>query len=118
VVLLLILVPPLGIAGAGVALCGAYVVMIAVMHLLTRRAFAAAFEWRRLIQLVAIVGGPAALGDVLLPTHGWVGFLTRAAVLGAIPLLLLLTGFAHPQEIEQAGVLFDRARRGLARESA
>ena len=29
-------VPPLGIAGAGIALCGAYVVMLAVMHLLTR----------------------------------------------------------------------------------
>ena len=36
VVLLLLLVPPLGIAGAGIALCGAYVVMIGVMHLLIR----------------------------------------------------------------------------------
>ena len=53
VVLLVLLVPPLGIAGAGIALCGAYVVMLAVMHLLTRRAFtvgvrvaAAARSWR------------------------------------------------------------------------
>ncbi len=48
VVLLLVLVPRWGIAGAGVALCGAYVVMIGFMHLLIRRAFAANFEWRRL----------------------------------------------------------------------
>ena len=56
VILLLVLVPALGIAGAGIALCGAYVVMIAVMHLLTRRAFAAAFEWRRLAQLARRAG--------------------------------------------------------------
>jgi O-antigen/teichoic acid export membrane protein len=117
VVLLLVLVPSLGIAGAGVALCGAYVVMIAVMHLLTRRAFAAAFEWRRLAQLAVVLGGMAAAGDLLLPTHGAVGFLTRAAVLAAIPLVLLGTGFAHRQELEQARNLLNRVAR-RAREPA
>ena len=57
VVMIVLLVPALGIAGAGVALCGAYVVMIGVMHFLTRRAFAASFEWIRLIQLVVVLGG-------------------------------------------------------------
>jgi O-antigen/teichoic acid export membrane protein len=118
VVLLLVLVPSLGIAGAGIALCGAYVVMIAVMHALTRRAFATAFEWRRLLQLVVVVGGMAALGDALLPTSGWVGFVTRAAVLAAIPLVLFGTGFAHSEEIAQGRVLLARARRGMAREPA
>jgi O-antigen/teichoic acid export membrane protein len=118
VVLLLVLVPPLGIAGAGIALCGAYVVMIAVMHVLTRRAFAAAFEWRRLLQLVIVVGGIAAVGDALLPTRGLVGFLARTAVLAAIPLVLFGTGFAHSEEIAQGRVLLDRARRGMAREPA
>ncbi len=51
VVLIVVLVPPLGIAGAGIALCGAYLVMLGVMHALTRRAFAVTFEWRRLAQL-------------------------------------------------------------------
>ena len=111
VVLLLVLVPGLGIAGAGIALCGAYVVMIAVMHLLTRRAFTAAFEWRRLVQLAVVLGGMAAAGDVLLPTHGVVGFLTRAAVLGAMPGVLLATGFAHRQELEQARSLCSRIAR-------
>ncbi|MGN6870493.1 MAG: lipopolysaccharide biosynthesis protein [Solirubrobacteraceae bacterium] len=119
VVLLLVLVPGLGIAGAGVALCGAYVVMIAVMHLLTRRAFAAAFEWRRLAQLAVVMGGMATAGDLLLPTHGVVGLLTRAAVLAAIPPVLLATGFVHRQELEQARTLMNRAiRRRAAREPA
>jgi O-antigen/teichoic acid export membrane protein len=118
VILLLVLVPGLGIAGAGIALCGAYVVMIAVMHVLTRRAFAAAFEWRRLVQLAVVLGGMAAAGDLLLPTHGVVGFLTRAAVLAAMPLVLLGTRFAHRQELEQARALVSRATRRVAREPA
>jgi O-antigen/teichoic acid export membrane protein len=99
--LIVILVPPLGIAGAGIALCGAYLVMLTVMHLLTRRAFTVAFEWRRLAHLLIVMGGLAALGDLLLPTHGAVGLLSRAAVFVAIPLLLLASGFAHPEELSR-----------------
>src|SRR5262249_2080900 len=66
VVLLISLVGPLGLAGAGIALCGAYAVMLAFMHLLTRRSFAVAFEWGRLAKLVLVMGGFAVLGDVLL----------------------------------------------------
>ncbi len=118
VVMLLVLVPTLGIAGAGIALCGAYVVMIGVMHALTRQVFAVRFEWRRLVQLVVVLGGLSAAGDLLLPTHGAVGFVTRAAVLGAMPLVLLLTGFAHTQELAQARTLLARARRVRSRGSA
>jgi O-antigen/teichoic acid export membrane protein len=118
VVLLVVLVPALGIAGAGIALCGAYVVMIAAMHLLTRRAFATAFEWRRLAQLALVLGGMAAAGEVLLPTAGVVGLLTRAAVLAMMPGVLLATGFAHPRELEQARSLLRRATRRIAREPA
>ncbi|MGH2884525.1 MAG: lipopolysaccharide biosynthesis protein, partial [Solirubrobacteraceae bacterium] len=118
VVMIVLLVPSLGIAGAGIALCGAYVVMIAVMHFLTRRAFAASFEWLRLAQLTVVLGGLSVAGDLLLPTHGLVGLVSRAAVLAAMPLVLLATGFAHGAEIEQARVLLARARRGIAREPA
>ncbi|MBV8219335.1 MAG: oligosaccharide flippase family protein, partial [Solirubrobacterales bacterium] len=109
VVMIVLLVPSLGIAGAGIALCGAYVVMIGVMHFLTRRAFAASFEWGRLIRLVAVLGGMSVAGELLLPTHGLVGFVSRAAVLAAMPLVLTATGFTHPQEREQARVLLARA---------
>jgi O-antigen/teichoic acid export membrane protein len=114
VILIVLLVPSLGIAGAGVALCGAYVVMLSVMHLLTRRAFAVAFEWRRLAQLCAVIGGMAVAGELLLPTHGAVGFVTRAAVWVAIPGALLLTGFAHPQELRGLRSLAAYARRAAA----
>ena len=111
VILLVVLVPTFGIAGAGIALCGAYVVMLTVMHLLTRHVFAVQFEWRRLTQVTVVMGALATGGDLLLPTHGAVGFLTRAAVFAAIPLVLYLTGFAHPQELQQARALLSRLRR-------
>ncbi len=74
-----LLVPRYGIAGAGVALCGAYAAMLTVMHLLVRRAFPVTFEWRRLGQLVLVLGGLAVAGELLLPESGFVGFVARAA---------------------------------------
>ena len=111
VVLIVLLVPPLGIAGAGIALSGAYVVMLAIMHFLTRRAFRVAFEWRRLAQLCVVMGAVAVAGDLLLPTHGFIGFITRLAALCAIPVLLAATGFAHAEELRQLRALMSRLRR-------
>ncbi len=111
VILILALVPTLGIAGAGIALCGAYVVMLVVMYLLTRKAFTVDFEWLRLARIVMVMGGLAAAGDVVLPTHGVVGLLARGLVLVAMPPLLLATGFAHPAEMRQLRLLLARARR-------
>src|SRR2546430_13670229 len=92
VVLLVTLVGPLGIAGAGIALCGAYVVMIVVMHLLTRGLFPVPFEWRRLAQVVVVTAGVTAAGEALLPTGGAAAPLQRAAAPAAVPGLLAATG--------------------------
>jgi O-antigen/teichoic acid export membrane protein len=111
VILILALVPSLGIAGAGLALCGAYVVMLVVMYLLTRSAFTVEFEWLRLARIVLVMGGLAAAGDLALPTHGAIGLLTRAIVVLAMPAVLLATRFAHPAELRQLRLLLARARR-------
>jgi O-antigen/teichoic acid export membrane protein len=114
VVLVVLLVPPLGIAGAGIALCGAYLVMLSVMYLLTRSAFRVRFEWRRLVQVVAVTGSLTVAGELLLPTRGAVGLLARAAVLLAIPGALLATGFIHREELTAARGLWLRVREGRA----
>ncbi|HEY3830013.1 MAG TPA: lipopolysaccharide biosynthesis protein [Solirubrobacteraceae bacterium] len=115
VVLLLWLVPAgganLGIAGAGLALCGAYVVMLTVLYALTRSLFRVAFDWRRLALLVAILTGVAVSGELLLPTSGLGGFVLRALWLALVPLLLLAVRFFEPRELSAArGAL--RAARG------
>jgi O-antigen/teichoic acid export membrane protein len=115
VALLVLLVPHgganLGIAGAGIALCGAYAVMLAVMYLLTRGLFRVGFQWRRLAQLTAIFAGVAVSGEELLPTHGLAGFVLRAAWLALAPVLLLGTRFFHPHEWAQARALVADGRR-------
>ncbi len=118
VALLVLLVPHgganLGIAGAGMALCGAYVVMLVVMYLLTRGLFRVGFQWRRLAQLTAILAGVAVSGDQLLPTHGFAGLALRAAWLGLVPVLLLGTRFFAPEEWRQARALLADGRRRVA----
>jgi O-antigen/teichoic acid export membrane protein len=115
VALLLALVPrggaDLGIAGAGIALCGAYVAMLVVMYLLTRGLFRVGFEWRRLAQLTAVLAGVAVAGELALPTHGLAGLLARAAWLALVPAALLLTRFFHPHELAGARALVADGRR-------
>lgn len=98
VILLVLLVDPLGIAGAGIALGASYLAMMVVLGLLTRRAFAVPFEAGRLAHAVVVLAGVAVAGDLLLPESGVAGFATRALALAAIPLLLWLTRFARPDE--------------------
>ncbi|MDX6728127.1 MAG: hypothetical protein QOK49_2932 [Baekduia sp.] len=99
VVLLVTLVGPLGIAGAAIALCGAYVVIVAVLHVLTRRLFVVPFEWARMAATVVVLAGLAVGGELLLPTHGAVGLLSRLAVLATAPALLVAARVVTPAEL-------------------
>jgi O-antigen/teichoic acid export membrane protein len=118
VALLVLLVPHsganLGIAGAGLALCGAYAVMLAVMYALTRNLFRVGFQWRRLAQLAAILTTVAVSGELLLPTSGFAGLALRTAWLGLAPALLLGTKFFAPHEWDQARALLTDGRRRVA----
>jgi O-antigen/teichoic acid export membrane protein len=99
VVLLVTLTGPLGIAGAGIALCGAYLVILAVLHVLTRRLFAVPFEWGRLAAATAVLTLLAVGGELLLPTHGAAGLITRLAVLAMAPPALVAVGVVRVGEL-------------------
>jgi O-antigen/teichoic acid export membrane protein len=111
VILLIALTPSLGIAGAGLALAGAYVAMLTVMRLLTRRLFQVAFEWRRIAQLALVLGGLSGAGELLLPTEGAAGLVSRALLALALPAILGLTGFYRPEERALIRTLLTRLRR-------
>jgi O-antigen/teichoic acid export membrane protein len=111
VVLLIVLTPSLGIAGAGLALAGAYVAMLVVMRLLTRRLFHVAFEWQRIALLALVLGGGAGAGELLLPTSGAGGFLSRAVLALLLPLMLGLGGFFRPDERALLRTVAGRVRR-------
>ncbi len=111
-VVLALLVEPLGIAGAGIALVAAYAVMLVVLHLLTRGLFTVPFDWRRLAHAVVLLAGVTVAGELALPDAGAAGFAARALALAALPLLFVLTRFAQPQEL---AVLRDLRGRRLRR---
>jgi O-antigen/teichoic acid export membrane protein len=108
---LVVLVEPLGIAGAGIALVISYAVMLVVLHLLTRRLFAVPFDWARLAHAVALLAGVGVAGELLLPEAGVAGFATRAAAVAAIALLFVATRFARPEELAGLRDLLRRRRR-------
>ena len=118
VALLFLLVPNsgagLGIAGAGIALCGGYVAMLIAMHLLTRGLLEIRFEWRRLAVLSVILAAVAVSGELLLPTAGAAGLLLRVAWLALVPALLGLTRFFAPHERERARALVAAAAARVA----
>lgn len=101
-VALVLLAPSIGIAGAGIALCVAYAVMLVALHLLTRSLFSVPFQWGRLAHAVTILAGVAVAGELLLPAEGPGAFAARAVAFAAIPALLLVTGFLTGEE--RAGV--------------
>jgi O-antigen/teichoic acid export membrane protein len=109
-----VLVPPYGLVGAGIALVGAYVVMIALMYVVTRRIFPLDLEWGRLLRIVAIAAGLFAAGELLLPKSGLDGFLARAGVALAYLPLLYATGFFADREREVMRRALDRARRAAS----
>jgi O-antigen/teichoic acid export membrane protein len=113
IVLNLILIPPLGIVGAGIALVASYGVILMLMYVLTQRLFPVPYEWGRLALLLATAGAVVAGGELLLPTDGAMGLLSRIAAWAALPLVLLACGFLTREERDALRALL---RPGAIRE--
>lgn len=98
VALNLILVPPLGIVGAGIALVASYLVVVALMYAFTQRLFPVPYEWARLTRIVIVSTLLVGLAELLLPGEGAFGFVGRFVFLLAYPAALLATGFFTREE--------------------
>jgi O-antigen/teichoic acid export membrane protein len=98
VVLNLILVPPYGIVGAGIALVASYLVVLGLMYAFTQRLFPVPYEWGRLLRVVLTVAVLVGLAELLVPTSGALGLAPRILLFAAYPLALLATGFFTPGE--------------------
>ena len=98
VALNLLLVPPLGIVGAGLALALSYLLGLSLMYAFTQRLFPVPYQWGRLARVVMTVAVLVGIAELLVPTDGLDGLLLRAALLAAYPLALFGTGFFSPEE--------------------
>lgn len=116
VALNLLLVPSLGIVGAGLALVASYIVVVALMYVFTQRLFPVPYEWGRLARVVLVSAALVGLAELLLPTEGFIGLLTRILFWFAYPAALLLGGFFTDEErgwlgrLRHPGELLDRYR--------
>jgi O-antigen/teichoic acid export membrane protein len=98
VALNLILVPPLGIVGAGIALVASYLVVLALMYAFTQRLFPVPYQWGRLARVAVTSAALVGVGELLLPTSGFPGLLGRLVLIALYPLGLLATGFFTSEE--------------------
>jgi O-antigen/teichoic acid export membrane protein len=124
VALNLVLVPPLGIVGAGLALVASYLVVVGLMYAFTQRLFPVPYEWARLARLVLVAATLVAFGEFLLPTDGLAALAARVGLWLLYPLALLAAGFFRPEEraslaqLRHPGRLIERYRTARARPPA
>jgi len=120
VALNLLLVPPLGIVGAGLALVASYLVVLVLMYGFTQRLFPVPYEWGRLARIVLVSTVLVGLGELLLPTDGLAGLAGRTALWLLYPAVLLLSGFFTSEErrwlaaLRHPGDLLARLRKARA----
>ena len=98
VALNLILVPPLGIVGAGLALVASYLIVLGLMYVFTQRLFPVPYQWGRLARVVLISAALVGAGELLLPSSGAAGLLGRVVLFAVYPLVLFASGFFTPGE--------------------
>jgi O-antigen/teichoic acid export membrane protein len=98
VVLNLLLVPPLGIVGAGLALVASYLVVVALMYGFTQRLFPVPYQWGRLARVVLTSALLVGVGELVMPTSGAAGLAGRILLFVAYPLGLFYSGFFNPGE--------------------
>jgi O-antigen/teichoic acid export membrane protein len=100
VALNLVLVPSMGIVGAGLALVASYLVVLALMYVFTQRLFPVPYEWGRLLRVTLTVAAIVGFAELVVPTEGALGLLIRVALFTAYPLVLWLSGFFSDEERE------------------
>jgi hypothetical protein len=68
------------------------------MYVFTQRLFPVPYEWRRLALIVLSAAALIGAGEALLPSSGFVGLASRAALWLAYPAVLYAVGFLHEEE--------------------
>ena len=94
----LILLPELGILGAGVSLAVSYMVVLVLMYVFTQRLFPVPYEWGRLAKAIGASAVVIALGVTLTPDDGLGALALRLLLLAALPGLMLVLDFFTPEE--------------------
>jgi hypothetical protein len=88
-----------------VALIVSYLIVIVLIYGVSRRIFPIPWQWGRLTVVVGAAAVLVAAGELLLPTEGAAGFLSRLAVFCLYPVILWFGGAVHRGERAQVRAL-------------
>ncbi|MBU3690560.1 MAG: hypothetical protein FGM38_00735 [Solirubrobacterales bacterium] len=98
IVLNVVLLPKLGILGAGISLAVSYLVVLVLMFIFTQRLFPVPYEWGRLAKAIGAAAAVVAIGTLFVPDDGLAPLALRLLLLAALPGLMLLLDFFTPEE--------------------
>ena len=93
-----LMIPLLGILGAALSTVVAYVSMVAVLYVISKRVYRVDYEFGRLGVVFAVTACAALIPEFFPVGVNWTGFLVRAALLLLPPAVYLCGGFLSPEE--------------------
>ena len=93
-----VLLPVLGILGAGISLAVSYTVVLVLMYVFTQRLFPVPYEWGRLVKAIGASAVVIAIGLTVVPDEGLGALALRLLLIGALPGLMLLLDFFTLEE--------------------
>ena len=101
----LILVPSMGILGAGVSLVISYAVVLVLMYAFTQRLFPVPYEWLRLAKVIGSAALMITIGVLFVPDDGIAALALRLLLIAAVPLAMVATRFFSRAEWEYVKLL-------------
>lgn len=110
-----VLIPRYGMIGAAWATVIAYAFMNWFRWYMSTRFHPIAYEWKRIVKMVALALGMYALIVSLPMPNAYVSFVVRFAIAATFPFALVLLGFYEPRERARLAELYVLARGRAAR---
>lgn len=93
-----VLVPRLGFMGAAWATLGTFAALALVTWIAAERVLPIGYEWRRIVWPSVLALGLFGLAAVIPDWPLWATITAKLALIGLLPVILLVTGFLAPEE--------------------
>ncbi|MFA6473166.1 MAG: polysaccharide biosynthesis C-terminal domain-containing protein, partial [Candidatus Latescibacterota bacterium] len=98
VILNIIIIPMLGITGAAIATIVAYMAMVAVLYVISKRVYRVDYEFGRLGIVCIVTAFAAMLPEFISPQGSFENISMRVALIFLPPVVYLASGFIRPEE--------------------
>lgn len=109
-----LLIPLIGMVGAAVATLAGYVATVALTFVIAQRYYRVDYQVGRMTRIIVLLAAVAAAATLYQPSAVWGIVAWKVLLLAVAPLVLWLTRFFEPREIQAVRRLLRRSREGTA----